>query len=586
MQPLRSLVFIFIFSIFALPATQAEEKAKPLDFMWVMRSWDVPEGKSVTALSITSDGGRIALAGRNYIALQERETGKEIWRVGDTSNIINALHFSPDGNELYVTRGYVPEQKQQGGIAVIDTKTGKVLRKITGNADGNGKALLSPNGKLVLSNGGSDFASGRHADLWDAQTGEWLSRPAGKYLSTDDIAFMPDGKSYLCTEYASVKMHETLTGKLLWQINEADLSQDIAVSPKGEYAILSDGRKIDVLNIAEKKLRVLSNSQHTTGATFVSDEHFLTWGGELRMWNVRTGEEISWSGTYEQDVKIGAAGGNYFVGGTEGHLSVWGLSGIGAAPKGAAPLVGIAINEGNRPNPPLVLAAKRGDESRVLALLSRGADVHAMMGMADRSGTTALHVATTYTMCKALLDAGADVNAVSVDDWYRAPIHFIVELQCLKRHSEDLMTHVDLLKTIDLLLDKGADIEATFGYKVTPLQIAAKDGNKELCAHLIVRGAYYDIFSAAALGDIDRLTALLRDKPELAKERNPVTKENALYWASTKKVIKTLMIAGAETDIEDAWEKTPAQSLRGNRHEDLADEIDKFKPFVSSLREE
>src|SRR5205085_6335123 len=44
---------------------------------------------------------------------------------------------------------------------------------------------------------------------------------------------------------------------------------------------------------------------------------------------------------------------------------------------------------------------------------------------------------------------------------------------------------------------------------LTPFQLAAKQGHREVADVFLAQGAHYDAFSAAALGDCERLGALL-----------------------------------------------------------------------------
>lgn len=545
------------------PVATSQVASKPLDFLWVMRSWDAPEGQQITALALSPDATRIAIGGKGTVALVDRETGKEVWQSNDQPGTAESVNFSNDGKQLIVAGGQNTGDLK--AISVIDAETGKTIRRFPGNRYLTRHALLSPDGSMILSCGGSDYSvEGAYAALWDSHSGRLMHKTmdlAGRVQrETRSTAFFPDGKQYLCVLYDGVTIHDTASGKLVSQLAHVR-ADSAAISPLGDRAVICGDKSVIVWDIARNENRRIVTGQRVTGAAFTSEDVCVTWGIELRMWNVATGEELSWSGSYESDVVFGAAAGKYVVGSNGRRVSVWGLPGVGIAPPDANPLAGDNLGMRLRPRPPIVMAAERGDTARVAALLARGAAVNAMCGWTDRSGTTALHLAPDYATARALVDAGADVNARSSFDWNRTPLHFAVE-----RYK-----NADSLKIIDLLLDRAARIEDAFGYDETPMQLAAKSGHKELVDHLVARGAYYDIYSAAALGDIDRLKVLLAEKPELARQRARTTRRNALYWATTKPVIDILLQAGAQTDITDAWGATPEHDLRGNAHGDLAD---------------
>jgi hypothetical protein len=548
-----------------LPAPATLPTSPPLDFLWPVRSWDNDERHEATALAVSPNAARIAVGGAGTVAVLDRGTGQELWRSKILSPAVAAVHFSSDGKQLIVAGGWIGAGRD--GITIIEAGSGKTS-SFAGHKYGTRDAVFSPDGTSILSCGGSDYSiEGTYAALWDARTGKPLHTSldaAGKpERSTQAVVFLPDGERYLTVQYRSVQLHETRNGKLVSQLDDVRASA-AAVSPAGACVVLCGDDGLVVWDIAKNESRRITTGQRIHGAAFVSDDLCITWGVELRMWNVIRGDEVSWSGTYESDISVASAAGNYVVASNGRRMQVWGLPGVGTAPPGATPLAGQQpADPSRRPVPPLVVAAERGDAPRVTALLARGAEVDAMRGWKDRSGTTALHVARGYTTALALLDAGADVNVHTRFDWDRTPLHFSVERYTSKNPES--------LKIIDLLLERGARIEDTFGYDETPLQIAAKAGQKDLADHLIAKGAYYDINSAAALGDVDRVRALLKEKPALALQRGTKTKRNALYWATTTQVIDVLLEAGAQTDIQDAWGATPEGDLRGNRHSDLAD---------------
>ncbi len=111
---------------------------------------------------------------------------------------------------------------------------------------------------------------------------------------------------------------------------------------------------------------------------------------------------------------------------------------------------------------------------------------------------------------------------------------------------------------IDLLLDRGADIDARskwwaggFG----PLDFA----NPHTSRHLLARGARLTAHAAARLGMADALRTLIADNPSCVKERGG-DGQMPLHFASTPEIVDILADAGAELDARDIdHEGTPAQ---------------------------
>jgi hypothetical protein len=114
---------------------------------------------------------------------------------------------------------------------------------------------------------------------------------------------------------------------------------------------------------------------------------------------------------------------------------------------------------------------------------------------------TLLHVATDWpahlpngaATVAALIDAGADVNARFEGPHAETPLHWAAS-------SDDV-------EVLDVLLDSGADIEATGGVigNGTPLADAVAFGQWQAARRLVDRGAETTLWQAAALGLMDRV---------------------------------------------------------------------------------
>ncbi len=117
-----------------------------------------------------------------------------------------------------------------------------------------------------------------------------------------------------------------------------------------------------------------------------------------------------------------------------------------------------------------------------------------------------------------LLDARPELLHMA-DGFGNKPIHWAV------------MTRQ--MPLIDLLLARGADIEAMRPDNAKPIDLTNGDyhyrgwrdvprwlirPHEVLIGYLIARGAYYDISTAAQLGDLERVRALLDERPERANE--------------------------------------------------------------------
>jgi ankyrin repeat protein len=134
---------------------------------------------------------------------------------------------------------------------------------------------------------------------------------------------------------------------------------------------------------------------------------------------------------------------------------------------------------------------------------------------ADKMSRTLLHVATDWpghfpnvpATVALLIDAGADVNARFIGPHTETPLHWAAS-------SDDI-------DVIDVLLDRGADIEAP-GSVIgggTPLADAVAFGQWNAARRLIERGAQSTLWQSAALGLMDRVTgAFAPNSPPTAED--------------------------------------------------------------------
>ena len=143
----------------------------------------------------------------------------------------------------------------------------------------------------------------------------------------------------------------------------------------------------------------------------------------------------------------------------------------------------------------LMIAASRGDYARVESLLREGSEVDAR----DVFGYTALMYAASaghQAIAEELVNAGANVearnrNGASVFELASAKGHTAVA--ALLRHARLFLAARDGdLATVEALLEAGADVNALLRDGWTSLMIATLHNHPQIVALLIRRGAYVD----------------------------------------------------------------------------------------------
>jgi ankyrin repeat protein len=221
---------------------------------------------------------------------------------------------------------------------------------------------------------------------------------------------------------------------------------------------------------------------------------------------------------------------------------------------------------------PLMLAAAFGSAEAIRFLIASGADVRA----ASSSGVTALHWgASDVTKARMLLDANADVNAVSQIG--RTPLIVaasatgtvsVVRMMLAQGadvNAADLLgvtpliaaASVDNLDVANLLLAHGADAQAAARISVpsTPLMSAAVNGNAELVGTLLARKPDLSVRSADLTAVVVRgiVGAPKNGAPRLGN----LTALHAAVTGGNPDVVERLLAADAPADAVDVRGMTP-----------------------------
>jgi RNA polymerase sigma factor (sigma-70 family) len=126
---------------------------------------------------------------------------------------------------------------------------------------------------------------------------------------------------------------------------------------------------------------------------------------------------------------------------------------------------------------------------------------------------------------------------------------------------------------VRVLIARGASV-ATRPGRPSLVVSAAIEGHREVVDALVAAGAEVDIFAACALGDVDKVAALLTDHPLLVHSRADDSK-TPLHFARTEDVAERLIRAGAELNVEDDSGQTPLQWMAATG---------RYKSLVSYLK--
>lgn len=217
---------------------------------------------------------------------------------------------------------------------------------------------------------------------------------------------------------------------------------------------------------------------------------------------------------------------------------------------------------------PLAVAAtaavQKGDLDTLNRLLSENPGL-ATARIGNGMSRTLLHAATDWpghfpngvAIVKALVDAGADVNARFSGPHTETPLHWTAS-------SDDV-------EVLDTLIDLGADIEADGSVLGggTPLADAVGFGQWKAARRLLARGAKADMGQAAALGLMPVLEKCFAGEP--APTQDDVT---TAFWSAChggqRQTAEYLLERGADLNWVGYDDHTPYDAAKREGHEELA----------------
>ena len=214
----------------------AGAKGPKVDESILMTKLDVPKIKPIaklhspiTAAEYSPDGSRLALAKFGAVELIDVSTDKVVRSFGPHPGKVNAVHFSPDGEQLLTASGITGAS----GVAHLwQVDSGKMIREFGGHRDILYDAEFSPDGTIVATAGYD-----RRIRIWKAETAENLRTIEVHNGAIYDLAFSPDG-TVLASASAdeTVKLWQVSTGKRLDTLNQPEAEQfTVSFSPDGKF---------------------------------------------------------------------------------------------------------------------------------------------------------------------------------------------------------------------------------------------------------------------------------------------------------------------------------------------------------------
>ncbi len=276
-----------------------------------MRLIDVETGKDVRALvaktsksvlgippwfisaGFSADGKLLATTGQDrLVRLWDTTTGKELRSWPFKPNFPGSITFSHDGKTLAVADAGMT-------VRLLDVATGAEVAQPHGNRSSAVRAFFTPDGRTAVT-----------ADTIDA-TLHWWHPQSGKLLRKQEWPAIEVGISAMAFDCRTlfswgsdqpVRTWDLASGKETrrWPANFGlSFPSALVPSPDNKTVALLYQQPVIVLADAttgKEHRRLDAHSPYPSGAAFLPNRRFLTWGPDarVRVWNLDTGREITW----------------------------------------------------------------------------------------------------------------------------------------------------------------------------------------------------------------------------------------------------------------------------------------------------
>ncbi|NEN90225.1 MAG: hypothetical protein F6K48_15425, partial [Okeania sp. SIO3H1] len=249
-----------------------------------------PDGQT-----LASSGGYLASSsGDNTIKLWNLDTGEEIRTLQGHDNYVSSINFSPDSQTL-------ASGSWDKTIKLWNLETGEEIRTLQGHDGYVYSVSFSPDGQ-TLASGSFD----KTIKLWNLETGEEIRTLQGHTSIVFNVSFSPDGQTLASSSNNTIKLWNLETGKVIRTLQgHTEVVTSISFSPDGQTLVSGSGDaasnggdntiKLWNLETGEVIRTLQGHTEVVRSVSFSPDGQTLASGSfdnTIKLWNLETGEVI------------------------------------------------------------------------------------------------------------------------------------------------------------------------------------------------------------------------------------------------------------------------------------------------------
>ena len=261
-----------------------------------LRLWDIETGQERKQWFLEEPVTAFSSDGAYAVGYSETDNANYLWDITTLTKTQRfsysgapwryATRFSSDGK--YLLAAYGTE------IVLSDVATGRELQVFRGHTENVRGAVLSPNGKYVLSGAGDGTAR-----LWDIETGQELRRFSGYAGGADSVAFSSDSKKLITNgSDGSVLLWDIEPHSELPTFNGQNAMLGVDFSPDGKLLatnVISNELRLWEVSTGQIVWRTQDSGLALWALKFSPDGKYLISGnmdGVATLWDAKTGKAV------------------------------------------------------------------------------------------------------------------------------------------------------------------------------------------------------------------------------------------------------------------------------------------------------